>query len=213
MRTLINNEDQNNLFELIADYLKEDIACFAIGGTAMMFHGYKSATKDIDLVFHSEKDMSSFIAAIKELGYKERPISKIYSDKRSSGQNKPKMFTRGEERFDLFKENVFSLKMPKETKGKFDFIGKKTLTMFTPTPEWLIILKITTNRERDIDDILTICEKEKDISWDMIVDSIIKQATRWLLMDLEENLKKISKNIFIKKRYFDKIYAAYEILD
>jgi len=210
---LINNEDQNNLFELIADYLKEDIACFAIGGTAMMFHGYKSATKDIDLVFHSEKDMSSFIAAIKELGYKERPISKIYSDKRSSGQNKPKMFTRGEERFDLFKENVFSLKMPKETKGKFDFIGKKTLTMFTPTPEWLIILKITTNRERDIDDILTICEKEKDISWDMIVDSIIKQATRWLLMDLEENLKKISKNIFIKKRYFDKIYAAYEILD
>lgn len=210
---MINNEDQNNLFELIADYLKEDIACFAIGGTAMMFHGYKSATKDIDLVFHSEKDMSSFIAAIKELGYKERPISKIYSDKRSSGQNKPKMFTRGEERFDLFKENVFSLKMPKETKGKFDFIGKKTLTMFTPTPEWLIILKITTNRERDIDDILTICEKEKDISWDMIVDSIIKQATRWLLMDLEENLKKISKNIFIKKRYFDKIYAAYEILD
>ena len=52
---MINTKDQEHLFKLIADYLDKDITCIAIGGTAMMFAGYKTATKDIDLVFASEQ--------------------------------------------------------------------------------------------------------------------------------------------------------------
>jgi len=208
---LINTEDQNTLFELIANNLKKDITCFAIGGTAMMFHGYKTATKDIDLVFHTKEDLDCFIAATELLGYREKAIFGIYSKEQEKGKNKPRMFTRGDERFDLFLKNVFSIELPEEMNGRFDFIGEKTLIMFTPPPEWLIIMKITTNREKDFDDILTICEKEKEIDWDIVTDNIITQAkSDWMFLDLEANLKKISSKVFIKKRYFDKIYKAFE---
>ena len=68
---MINTEYQEALFKLISNYLKKDIHCIAIGGTAMMIKNYQNTTKDIDLVFKNEKDRESFISAIKELGYKE----------------------------------------------------------------------------------------------------------------------------------------------
>lgn len=208
---MINIEDQKSLFELIANYIKKEISCYAIGGTAMMLLGYKNATKDIDLVFHSEEDMDIFIGAIKELGYKERALFGIYSDERSQDKNKPRMFTRGDERFDLFLKNVFSLELPKEYAGRFDFIGKKNLILFTPDPEWIITLKIITNRDRDIDDILSIAKIEKNIDWKRISENIIKQAKdRWLLLDLEKSLQIIKKEHLIKKEVFDMIYSAYD---
>ncbi len=54
---MINTEDQEALFTLISTYLKKNVTCYAIGGTAMMFYGYKTTTKDIDLVFHNNQYM------------------------------------------------------------------------------------------------------------------------------------------------------------
>jgi hypothetical protein len=48
---MIGTKDQEELLRLISDYISCDLVCTAVGGTAMMFLGYKSATKDIDLVF------------------------------------------------------------------------------------------------------------------------------------------------------------------
>ena len=208
---MINTEDQNSLFELVANKIKKDIACFAIGGTAMMFHGYKNATKDIDLVFHSKEDMDEFIDAIGSLGYKERSLFDIYSKEQQKNRNKPRMFTRGEERFDLFLKKVFVLELTEEKRGRFDFIGENTLIIFTPPKEWLIMMKIITNREKDFDDIISICEKEKEIDWDLVIGTILKSAdSDWIYLDLEENLKRISKHVFIKKRYFESIYKSFE---
>jgi len=55
---MINTKDQEDLFRLITDYLQKDITCMAIGGTAMMFSGYKAATKDIDLALREKKLIS-----------------------------------------------------------------------------------------------------------------------------------------------------------
>ena len=68
---MIGIKDQEELFKLISRYLEQSIECYAIGGTAMMFYGYKNATKDIDLIFKTKKEMRLFIEAIKKLGYKE----------------------------------------------------------------------------------------------------------------------------------------------
>ena len=51
VQKMINTQDQEELFRLIAEYLEKDISCTAIGGTAMMFSGYKNTTKDIDIIF------------------------------------------------------------------------------------------------------------------------------------------------------------------
>jgi hypothetical protein len=210
VKTLINNEDQNNLFKLIADNIEKDISCFAIGGTAMMFYGYKETTKDIDLVFHSEQDKDLFIKAIKNMGYEEKALFGVYSKERIEEKNKPQMFSRGDERIDLFTKKVFSLKLSEEFQGRFDFIGDKKLIMYTPSPEWIIALKIITNRDSDFADIITIGEKEKKIDWGQVVDIIIKQPTNWLLLDLEENMQKLKHKFLIKKEYFDKIYKAFD---
>ena len=147
---MINTEDQESLFRLIADYLDKDIACVAIGGTAMIFHGYKNTTKDIDLVFRNNNERDIFIKAIERLGYSKKSLKTIYDEKRMHDKNKPLIYSRGEERFDLFAKNVFGLKINFDRIiQRHDYIGKKEFTIFTLSKEHLILLKSATNREKD----------------------------------------------------------------
>ncbi len=211
---MINVEDQNELFKLIANYLEKDISCIAIGGTAMMFSGYKNTTKDIDLVFQNLKDRNIFIEAIKKLGYKEKSLIGIYNKERIKNKNKPVIFSRGEERFDLFVKDVFGFKLTLNNNfiEKNDFIDKSELNIYILPKEYLILLKSITNREKDYEDIETIIKLEKEIDWELIINEAIKQknTNSWILIDLEETMQKLKKNIFIKKKYFDMIYAAQE---
>jgi predicted nucleotidyltransferase len=205
---MINIEDQEALFKLIAEYLDKDIECVAIGGTAMMFSGYKTATKDIDIVFESEKNRKEFIKAIEKLGYTERSIKGVYDKKRTEHKGKPVMFSRGDERFDLFVKDVFGVIINHEITQRHDFMGKKALIIKILSKEDLILLKAVTNREKDMEDIEAICEKEKNIDWNKIVDYAINQKKNnpWIMYDLEEKMQILKKKFFIKKEFFDKIY-------
>ncbi len=209
---MINNQDQNNLLRLIAEYIGTDITAFAIGGTAMMFHGYKEATKDIDLIFQSEEDRKQFVHALKRIGYQQKAPLEVYDQKRLK-EGKPMMFMRNDERFDLFVKTVFSIDMEqimqKRMKGRFDFIGEHTLTLKTPSPEDLILLKAVTGREKDYDDILSICTIERTIDWEYVTDEALRQAkyrTRWIVLDLEETMRRLQKRIYIEQKYFKKLY-------
>lgn len=213
---MINTEDQEQLFKLIADYLPEDLVCVAIGGTAMMFMQYKNTTKDIDLIFDSEKERKTFITAIEKLGYKEKALGSTYDDKRKKHAGKPRMFTRGEERFDLFVKNVFDYAI--NTKETFterrDYLGKKEFTIHLPTKEDLIVLKAITGRAKDNEDIETIIKIEKNIDWNRVINKAIAQAkhNEWLLIDLEKTLQELKKITFIPKKHFESIYEAQETL-
>ncbi|MFH1212165.1 MAG: nucleotidyltransferase [Candidatus Woesearchaeota archaeon] len=215
VRKMINTQDQEELFRLIADYLDNGLECTAIGGTAMMFHGYKNATKDIDLVFSNEKDRNYFIKAIEKLGYKEKALTDIYDEKRRKHAGKPKMFTRGEERFDLFLKNIFGFELKTaadSTVQRHDFIGKKELTVKTPGNEYLILLKAITGREKDMEDIEAIIKTESSIDWELITDEAIAQRKNngWIIYDLEKAMQQLKKITLIKKKYFDKLYKAEE---
>jgi hypothetical protein len=186
--------------------------CVAIGGTAMMFMGYKNTTKDIDLIFDTEKERDVFITAIEELGYKEKALADVYDQKRKQHTGKPRMFTRGDERFDLFVKDVFGYEI--STKNEFterrDYLGKNEFTIHLLTKEDLILLKAITRREKDHEDIETIIKIEKNIDWDLMVDKAITQAEKneWLLIDLEKTLQELKRITFIPSKYFQKIYAA-----
>jgi hypothetical protein len=208
---MINTQDQEELFKLIAEYIPEDIECTAIGGTAMMFLNYKNTTKDIDLVFENEKKQEAFIKAITQLGYKEKALFEIYDEKRRKHKAKPRMFTRGDERFDLFTKSVFGFKL--NTKNDLfiqrnDFLGKKELIIKILPKEYIILLKAITGREKDQEDIETIIQIEKDINWEIIIKEAIKQSknNQWILHDIEETMQNLRKKTFIKKQYFDALY-------
>ncbi|MFH1589720.1 MAG: nucleotidyltransferase [archaeon] len=213
---MINTKDQEELFELVSKYLEADIECYALGGTAMMFYGYKNTTKDIDLLFQTTKEINTFIKAIKQLGYKERSIKGIYPEKRLKLKSKPIMFTRGDERFDLFLNNIFGFNINENIKercySRQDFIGTKELIIKILSKEDIILLKAITGREKDFEDIQTIIEQDKDINWDVIIDEAIIQRKHkeWILIDLEETMKQLKKITFLPSKLFKKIYAAEE---
>jgi len=214
---MINTQDQEELFKLISEYLSNDVECLAIGGTAMMFSGYKNATKDIDLVFTSEQQREIFIKAIEQLGYKEKAIFDVYDKKRATHKGKPKMFTRGDERFDLFAKDVFGFKLDVNSTSftqRQDFLGKKALIVKVLPKEYLVLLKSITGREKDQEDIETITEIERNIDWQLIVQEAIRQRANneWILYDLEESMQHLKNRIFIKKEYFDQIYKAEQSL-
>ena len=210
---MINTKDQEQLFKLIADYLDKDIVCIAIGGTAMMFLGYKTTTKDIDIVFASEQDRRTFVRAIEQLGYKRQALANIYDEKRKGHEHKPHMYTRGDERFDLFVRSVFGFELIMDQDSitqRWDFLGKKELTLYVLPIEDLILLKAITRREKDQEDIEAIIRIEKTIDWDRIIDTAIRQKGNnpWILIDLEEMMRELKKITFIPSKHFERIYEA-----
>ena len=205
-------EDQNQLFLLIADKISKDIECVAFGGTAMMYKQYKNATKDIDLVFFDLESRDEFARAIKKLGYKESNyLRSIYPKEKSKMKTAPLMYTRGDERFDLFVKNIFNIKVNESIRQRStdirDFNGKKLLRLRILGDEDLILLKAITSREGDFKDIEEICKNNPNIDWGVVVNEAINQGNLLIVIDLEEKMKKLEKELFIKKKYFDRLYA------
>ena len=210
---MINTQDQEELLRLIADYLQEDLTCVAIGGTAMMFLGYKTTTKDIDLVFKTEQSRRVFVHAIEQIGYKEKSLVALYDEKKRGMAGKPKVYSRSDERFDLFVKSVFGYDVDFDmTKivQRMDFLGKHELNVFVLPKEELILLKALTRRDKDHEDMVTIIKAEKAINWDHIVDMAISQRKNhpWILIDFEEAMQNLKKITFIPSMHFDKIYKA-----
>ena len=48
---MINFEQQLELFKFIGENIEDKVECLVIGGSAMMFYGSKTETKDVDLIF------------------------------------------------------------------------------------------------------------------------------------------------------------------
>ena len=49
--SMITMEEQQSLFIAVGRRLSRRVTAYAVGGTAMMFQGFKDETLDIDLVF------------------------------------------------------------------------------------------------------------------------------------------------------------------
>ncbi|MFT4310718.1 MAG: DUF6036 family nucleotidyltransferase [Candidatus Woesearchaeota archaeon] len=208
---MINIEDQQTSFLLISNLLKKDIDALAIGGTAMMLLGYKTTTKDIDIVFTNNTDRQHFIDAICHLGYTQKSITHIYDKKRCTHKNKPLMFCRNDERFDLFVSDVFGYHIQQTSfLQRHDFIGTTEFRLYTPPIEELILLKAITRREKDIEDIHTILNIEKKIDWNTIIQKAIQQQKHntWILIDLEEVMQELKTSTFIPQKHFKTIYSA-----
>lgn len=212
---MISTEDQESLFRLISGHLKRDVTCYAFGGNAMMYYGYKNATKDVDLLFETEDDMKKFIEAITTLGYKKMSMKGIYIESLCNEPKKPVMYTRGDERFDLFLKNVFQTQfhdaMKKRVWARYDYIQKEiSCTVCVLSKEDIIFLKSITEREKDFDDIKTIVERETTLNWNLIIDEALWQSKHgdgWAILDLEKTMQRLKEVTFLKQELFDKLYG------
>jgi len=157
----------------IGNKLPKEIILYAIGGTAMMFLGFKEATNDIDLVFTNKEDREIFKKIAMSLGYKEMNPTIVYDVK----NNRPEMINLGDSRLDLFFLEVidfnFSENMQKRSQQIHQF-GKNLILKIADKHD-IILMKCATNRIKDEDDIVSIV-KEGDVNWDIIINEAKNQV-------------------------------------
>ena len=212
---MITYKDQMDFFRIISNNLENNVECYAFGGTAMMFYGYKDETKDIDLLFESEALRKIFIDAIVKLGFEETSPIKIYIPEKLRYKGKPLMFRRDEFRLDLFAKEIFRTKLSERMKAdKFavhEFRENKTLMINVLKTEHIAYLKAITERDRDFEDILTIIRKDKSFDWHYFIHETIWQhehGDSWALLDVEKTILELKKYILIEEKYLKQLYSA-----
>ena len=209
---MITIDQQQKLLLNVARRLSKKITIYAIGGTAMMFLGFKDATLDIDLVFKNEKDRAVFKEAVKSLGYLEMDAIKIYGVKR----NTPEMFKLNDERFDLFVVEVvdfiFSENMKQRTEQTHQF--GETLILKIANLHDIILMKCATDGLKDKDDARRIINSTK-INWDTIIGEAKNQmelGKERAVFDLTcflEDLRKMM-GVNIPSEIMDKLFDLIE---
>jgi len=212
---MITHRDQLQLFTLISRQLKKDVECWAFGGTAMMFYGFKGETKDIDVLFEDDKSKAQFIAVITGMGFKESSPMGIYIPEKLKDKSKPVMYKREDYRMDLFAGKIFRTNLsPRMKEDKFavhDFKDNQTLRINVFRTEHIVLLKGITERKNDFDDIRTILSKDSHFDWQYLVDEAIWQhehGDSWVLLDIEKMMQGLKEYMLIEEKYFNQLYKA-----
>jgi len=209
---MISIEQQNNLFMSISKRMKRKITAYAIGGTAMMFHGLKDATLDIDLVFMSHSDRTVFEEAAVSLGYVKMDSIDVYGDR----SNKPEMVKLGESRLDLFlpkvMNTIFSEEMVKRAANSHAFSDKLTIKIADPGD--ILIMKCATERIKDRDDVKRMSEITS-LNWDAIVSEAKNQialGNSVMAMELGCFLEEMNNKLGmdVPKKVLDELFGVVE---
>ncbi len=208
---MISITGQNELFKLIGTKLDEKAECMAIGGTAMMFYGAKTETKDIDLVFLDKKSFNLTKNALQDLGFTEKKrISNIFAHY-DYAANKPVMMEGRDTRFDLFLNEVICFKISQSIIERIREVHEfGSLIVKLASPEDIILLKCATERQKDRDDAVSLIKKF-NIDWDIVLNESITQTNIGgdvfpvflfdFLYDLKEDFKvDIPKEVMSKIR-------------
>ena len=205
---MIKIEDQEKMLLAISKVMKQKVEAYAIGGTAMMFYGLKDATKDIDIVFETEKEKAAFKEAALKAGYEGMDPIMVYKQKK----NKPDMVKAGEARIDLFLNDVilfnFSESMRQRAKKAYQF-GDNLLLKAADLHD-IILLKCATDREKDMIDAVSIIKNTK-INWDIIIkeaENQMKLGKDIALLELGDFFDRINETeSLVPKAVTDRIYA------
>ena len=212
---MITFEDQMDLFRIIASNIKKDITCYAFGGTAMLFYGYKDETKDVDILFENEGSRSEFINSLKKMGFEDYSPLRIYIPEKLRDRARPLIFKREDYRLDLFVAKVFRTQLSPGMKENLyavhEFRQKKLLVVKVLSREHIVQLKAKTERQNDFEDIRTIVEKTKNFNWQYLIDEVIWQhrhGDSWALLDTDKMMKELKRYVFIEKKYFDQLHKA-----
>src|SRR3989338_5297027 len=211
---MISYTDQMQLFTVIGKEISKDIRCYAFGGNAMMFYGYKDETKDVDLLFDEDADRDEFLQVLQRLGFQQQSLTTIYVPEKLRDKHKPVVVKKEDGRFDLFVNRIFhtqlSPRMKEDVFSVNEFQGKYKLTVLVLRKEHLVLLKSVTERDRDFEDIVTITKKDATFDWQYFLDEVLWQAEHgnsWALLDVEKMMKELQEYLFIPEKYLKQLYG------
>ena len=175
VRKMFRLEELRNELSLIDRLLESPAKVFLIGGCAMAFMGAKIATKDIDIILLSRKDVDLIRGALEAGGFKFIQFMEQDSDDLSG----PMVFRNAKEmQFDIFLRTVC-----RKVEISDRMIGRsKRLEIFDRlevrliSPEDIFLFKGITERESDLDDMAVLAERGLD--WRVIEEECSLQRKR-----------------------------------
>lgn len=159
------------LFGEIGNGLGKKVQFYVIGGAMLLYHGMKTATKDIDVIVGKESEYHMAKNALRKLnftakaplfGYEKVDLSQI--------------FVREDFRIDLFHRTVckgFHLSDGMIRRAQ-KILELKHLSIFLCSPEDVLLFKTFTEREGDLADCLNIA-RQKKIDWNTILEEVKDQ--------------------------------------
>ncbi|MCK5333289.1 MAG: hypothetical protein KAJ24_02160 [Candidatus Aenigmarchaeota archaeon] len=161
------------LFNEIGKELNDKITMYVFGGAALMFSGLKNATKDIDIVFETRRELKLFIDALKRQGFDTTKITEEYKHLKLQG-----IYTRKNDRFDVFLKIICNnLALSKgmifrsKKKGSYGNLVVNILSF-----EDIFLLKSIFSRAGDYEDCVALFQA--GINWDMIYDEVNDQCKK-----------------------------------
>lgn len=160
----------------ISSSFREEVTGYLIGGLAMIYHGAKNATKDIDIVFENESEAMTFKENLLRNGFETVNIV-------SSEYEKMKTFSivekEGTFRFDIFIRCVCDSLILSE--GMMKRATRVSLSgpfnLFVISLEDIFLFKSITNRRDDLRDMSIIASAGLD--WEIIDSELRGQPDQW----------------------------------
>jgi len=146
-----------------------------IGGMGLIHFGLKDATKDIDVVLQSSRELRASSAALESLGYSSPSSVRTLKPYRDMEASKI-LENRDGFRWDIFQQKVcaaltFSNEMISRAT---DFYNKGRLRVLLASKEDLFLFKGITEREADLDDMRLLAESGLD--WRIIEQECRNQS-------------------------------------
>lgn len=203
---LYEGDKIEEVFKGIEECSDDRIEAYLLGGGAMIQHGFKTATKDIDLVLDNQEHLTRLTIALKEIGYEtvtelENVYKKMDAKTVLERENSP--------RFDIFLDIVCKKLVLSENikERSSNFIDLNNLTIKLLSKEDIFLFKVVATRERDLEDASRLVES--DLNWSVIVKETGEQSIytdrKWfplLYQAIEELEEEYSQNCPVK----DEIY-------
>lgn len=160
----VSVKEQENIFKLIGNSLKEKTECYAVGGTAMMFLGLKEVTKDIDLLFKKKEDYEKIKKVLLKLGAKETETLIINKEKVSA------ILSLGNVRFDLFLEHLIHFELTDSIIARVKEVHEfNNLIIKIISPDDIILFKSMADRQSDRIDVNEIIRRI-NVDWKAILE-------------------------------------------
>lgn len=176
----------------ISANLDSKVTLHLIGGLAMIFHGFKTATKDVDAILDSKTELKAFLSASQKARLRGvEDLQKEYLDLKAQIV----LESENGARFDVFYKQVcnglvISPDMKKRATKSYEF---KNLDIKAMSIEDIFLFKSITLRDDDLADMAALAGAELD--WNIIELEAKKQpeSKKWLprlykrLVDLEDD--------------------------
>ncbi len=183
---MFEKDSLTRFLEKLGSTIQPELSIYMIGGGNLSLKGLKDATKDVDFVLTSHKDLNTLKPAIEQLGYNtdEQLFNEsiyqdaviVFNDKTGS-------------RIDIFvevicKQLVLSEAMKKRSEEHATFENLKVMLV---SNEDIFLFKSLTDRPQDIEDCAALLDA--GLNWDVILDECVSQHrkdVKWVFWMYEQ---------------------------